>query len=179
MTNIQKPAYKNPWFWLVMAPLISAFISGFTMLYLASKDFDGLVSDNYVKDGFAIHAPSYSQNLTAQLHIIEGGKQVNITLTPQEPANFKYTEAINLRFVHPTRADKDFSLILQRDDKNVYTGSMQDIHQTLNTHTAYEVEAAPLITRSSTQDVETDTKAWKLKALLSKIRHDTNTLTLK
>lgn len=46
-----KPWYKEPWPWLFMAPIATAMVVGFSMLGVAIKTSDGLVTDDYYREG--------------------------------------------------------------------------------------------------------------------------------
>ena len=61
------PGYKQPWFWFLMVPLIMVFIMGFTMLYLSISTSDGVVVDNFYKDGLAIKTRNEQDAAAADL----------------------------------------------------------------------------------------------------------------
>ena len=48
------PWYRQKWPWLLMLPPAAAVVGGFITLWLAIKTWDGLVVDDYYKEGLAI-----------------------------------------------------------------------------------------------------------------------------
>ena len=120
-TDIQ-PWYKQPWLWFILSPLFAVFVMGFTMLYLSIATNDGVIVDNYYKDGLAIKTRSMqdeyarSRNLAARLSI--NNSNINLVLTGDiidPPA------ALNLHLIHPTQEDFDSLTVLQFDE-GVYRG---------------------------------------------------------
>lgn len=162
MTQSTQPAYKNPWFWLVLSPLIFAFISGMITLYLASNDFDGLVTDEYIKEGFAIHAPSNAQTLTATLHV--STDSLVLALHPKNPKHFVVAKQLQLHIVHPTRASRDIKLLLKPTEGFSYTSNFSQFKSQIQADTPYELVLRPL--HAQVQSTETDSKPfmWQLKA---------------
>ena len=49
--SASNPWYKEPWPWLLMAPIVTTMIVGFSMLGVAIKTSDGLVTDDYYREG--------------------------------------------------------------------------------------------------------------------------------
>jgi hypothetical protein len=49
------PWYKERWTWLLMLMPATAIVAGGITLWLAIKSFDGLVTDDYYKQGLAIN----------------------------------------------------------------------------------------------------------------------------
>ena len=49
------PWYKERWTWLLMLMPATAIVAGFITLWLAITSFDGLVADDYYKQGLAIN----------------------------------------------------------------------------------------------------------------------------
>ena len=50
-----RPWYREPWQWIIMAPPAAAVVAGMVMLWLAITSYDGLVTDDYYKQGLAIN----------------------------------------------------------------------------------------------------------------------------
>ena len=49
------PWYKERWTWLLMLMPATAIVAGFITLWLAITSFDGLVADDYYKQGLAVN----------------------------------------------------------------------------------------------------------------------------
>lgn len=118
------PGYKQPWFWFLMAPLVLVFIMGFTMLYLSIVSSDGVVADNFYKDGLAIHT-RMKQDAAAGKLALEGtlslsGQQVSLILKGNLDTA---PDALTLQFIYPTKSSEDIVITLIRAD-NGFVGAL-------------------------------------------------------
>jgi len=50
-----RPWYREPWPWIIIAGPASAVVAGVALLWLAIDSNDGLVVDDYYKEGLAIN----------------------------------------------------------------------------------------------------------------------------
>jgi uncharacterized protein len=50
-----KPWYKEPWPWIVMAPPATAVLAGIATVWIAAAGADGLVAEDYYRQGLAIN----------------------------------------------------------------------------------------------------------------------------
>ncbi|RPI42555.1 MAG: hypothetical protein EHM59_17550, partial [Betaproteobacteria bacterium] len=50
-----KPWYREPWPWLLMAAPAAAVLAGAVTLALAIQSYDGLVAEDYYKQGLAVN----------------------------------------------------------------------------------------------------------------------------
>jgi uncharacterized protein len=124
----QQPWYRQRWPWLLSIMPITAIIVGFAFLWAAIKTDDGLVADDYYKDGLAINrivkrdvaASNYDVHATARLE----GAVVSLQLTGKLPAR---PDSLKLSLVHPTRKGLDHSALLTRDRLDSYTGVVQGL----------------------------------------------------
>jgi len=64
-----KPWYKEPWPWLFMAPIATAMVVGFSMLGVAIKTNDGLVTDDYYRQGVLYNENKERDDLAKTLGI--------------------------------------------------------------------------------------------------------------
>lgn len=118
------PGYREPWFWFLMAPLLLVFVMGFTMLYLSISTSDGVIVDNFYKDGLAINAREeqdlYARELglSAQLRIDQ--TLVNLTLNGNID---EYPDTVWLHIIHPTKESFDTKILLQLSG-NIYSGAL-------------------------------------------------------
>jgi len=146
------PAYKHPWFWFLMTPLIVVFIVGFTMLYLSIVSNDGVIVDNFYKDGLAIKTRE-QQDLNARELNLKGNLTLEHTL-----ANLTLTGNIQnehyklwLHFIHPTQESQDIRVPLQKSG-NLYTGALPYV-----INGRYSIMISPDLPPS-------DVKMWRLHA---------------
>ena len=105
------PWYREPWPWLLMAGPAAVIVAGFATLWLAVSSNDGLVVDDYYKQGLAINQTIERDVLAAQrgyraeVALADGGR--NIALRLASVAGELLPETLQLRMVHPTRAGRD------------------------------------------------------------------------
>lgn len=120
------PGYKQPWFWFLMVPLIMVFIMGFTMLYLSITTSDGVVVDNFYKDGLAIKtrnqqdATAVDLNLVAALTIT--GQQIHLILSGELVSK---PDHLTLHFIYPTKSSGDHLVTLVASDEG-YVGAIAE-----------------------------------------------------
>jgi len=99
------PWYREPWPWLLMAGPVTVVIAGLFTAWLAVIHEDGLVADDYYKQGLAINKVirRESEAATLDLHarILFGDNRVRVLLRGAAP------QELGLQLVHPTRAGLD------------------------------------------------------------------------
>jgi hypothetical protein len=123
-----QPWYRQRWPWLLSIMPITAVMMSFTFLWLAIKTDDGLVSDDYYKDGLAINriverdaaASNYHVHATARLE----GAVVSLQLAADLPVR---PDTLKLTLAHPTRKGLDHSVLLTRNTMNAYIGMVRDL----------------------------------------------------
>ncbi|UXY13977.1 FixH family protein [Chitiniphilus purpureus] len=118
------PWYKSPWPWFLMSIPALAVVGGIVMLYLAITSNDGLVSDDYYKEGQAINEQldrdrgAARLGLHAQVLLADNGKDLRVVLDRPTSA------ALRLKVVHPTRAGLDQTVALKRETERLYTATL-------------------------------------------------------
>ncbi len=125
-TRSETPWYKEHWTWLLMLMPATAVVAGFITLWLAITSFDGLVADDYYKQGLAINqtlaraAAAQERGLVGQVKFTADELSVVLGAKPgvDLPAKLLVTLA------HPTKGGLDQQLVLERQD-GVYRGRMQ------------------------------------------------------
>jgi len=81
-----KPWYRHPWPWLLMAGPFIVVVAGLVTAYLAVVSNDGLVDDDYYKQGLAVNQISARDQraaaLALQAEVMRGadGAQIRILL---------------------------------------------------------------------------------------------------
>jgi len=115
--------YKEPWPWLLMAGPAGVVVAGILTLWLALAHDDGLVADDYYKQGLAINRTiardAQAQALGMDAHISFRAGGVSVALRGDAP------EALTLSLVHPTRAGQDHLVRLQRAGDGRYEGAFE------------------------------------------------------
>ena len=117
-----QPWYREPWPWILMAgPAVVVVASIFTA-WLAVRSNDGLVVDDYYKQGLAINRTLKRSDVAArlgiraELHLVHG--HVRVLLSGVGGS------ALQLRLVHPTRAGMDQRVKLNMVRPGVYEGEL-------------------------------------------------------
>jgi len=118
-----RPWYREFWPWFLMAMPAAAVVGGIITLRIAANTDDGVVEDDYYKQGLAINRvlargeAAAAFGLQGELHI-DGGR-VRLELTGQPT---QWPEQVVLRVLHPTRAGHDQTLLLAREGAATYEG---------------------------------------------------------
>ncbi len=126
-TPATNPWYREPWPWLLMAGPAIVVVAGFITLGLAIQSSDGLVADDYYKEGKAINM-TISRDQRAQ----ELGYAASLTPSTDGrillsfAASSPVSAQLQLTLHHPTRAGSDHVLQLVRTTPGTYLGSLAD-----------------------------------------------------
>ena len=121
-----KPWYKEPWPWLLMVGPVAVIVAGVVTLWLAIKSSDGLVTEEYYKQGLAA-----KQTIARGRRAEELGIEVRLRLRADGVAlrlesrdrGFAAPERITLTLSHPTRAGLDQTSKLSRTAEG-YAGKL-------------------------------------------------------
>lgn len=120
------PWYKEPWTWLLMLMPFLAVVGGSITMWLAVTTFDGLVADDYYKQGLAINQTLARANaamalgLTAQVSF--SADEVAVALAVKPGAALPPKLLVTL--AHPTKGGLDQQLLLEGQGGN-YRGKVQ------------------------------------------------------
>lgn len=121
------PWYREPWPWLLMAGPAAAIVAGMITVWLAVASSDGLVVDDYYRQGLAINqtlqrdALAMRRAYRAELQLEAGGRRAGLKLVAADSG--KLPELLRLRIVHPTQAGHDRLLLLRRSAAGDYEGA--------------------------------------------------------
>lgn len=123
------PWYRHRWPWLLMlGPFLVIVATGIT-LWLAVRSDDGLVADDYYKQGLAINQATSRDRraaalgLGAEMSFDPVRKMMRVVL---RGAPAVAPEALVLKLSHPTRSGLDHTLRLRRDDGGGYSAAFGD-----------------------------------------------------
>lgn len=127
--NTQRvPWYRERWPWLLMLGPAVVVVAGLVTLWLAVKSSDGLVADDYYKQGLAINQTlargdrARAMELSARVRL--DGKNVRVALHAREGVILPYR--IRLSFAHPTRGGLDRVVELDASAAG-YRGSIPEL----------------------------------------------------
>jgi len=119
-----QPWYREPWPWILMAGPAIVVVAGFVTAWLAVRSDDGLVADDYYKQGLAINQTlgrsDAAERLGAQaeLRLVDGRVRVFLENAPVRGT-------LALRLVHPTRSGMDQSVAMAMLRPGEYEGQLQ------------------------------------------------------
>ena len=123
-----KPWYREPWPWIIMLAPAAAVLAGMLMLWLAIDSYDGLVSDDYYKQGLAINQVLRREERASQLgyrahaSLSDDGARLRVLLHGAPGTSLP--TALNLRLSHPTRAGRDQTAVLYASVPGHYEASL-------------------------------------------------------
>lgn len=121
------PWYREPWPWLLMAGPAAVVVAGFATLWIAVASNDGLVADDYYKQGLAINqtlqreAVAAKQGFRAAARFAEDGRRIALQL--EAAPGIPLPDTLQMRIVHPTRAGKDGLVLLRKTADGSYAGA--------------------------------------------------------
>lgn len=125
-TDCALPWYREPWPWLLMAGPVIVIIAGMATLWLAVSSSDGLVVDDYYKQGMAINqtlqrdALAARRSYRAEARFAADGPGVTVQMGAADGEVLPDT--LQLRIVHPTRAGHDGLVLLRHRGNGRYEG---------------------------------------------------------
>lgn len=127
IANDSKPWYRERWPWLLMTGPAVVIVAGLYTAYLAMSTSDGLVANDYYKQGLAVSktiaSSEYAQKhgIAVALRMTSDGFALKLTALDKEVVPPK---ALMVTLSHPTRAGMDQTGTFQRvgDD---YVGKMR------------------------------------------------------
>lgn len=120
------PWYREPWPWLLMAGPAAVVVAGFATLWIAVSSSDGLVADDYYKQGLAINQTLQREANAAQLGFRAGaqfaddGRRISVRL--DAAPGTKLPATLRMQIVHPTRAGRDGLVMLRETAPGSYSG---------------------------------------------------------
>lgn len=126
LRNDNRPWYKERWTWFLMAGPTTVIIAGLFTAWLAVSSNDGLVTDDYYKQGLAVNQSlqrdHQASRLGLQANVMRSEENVRLLLTAQ--GGVTLPPVITLRLAHPTRAGHDQVLEMAADGAGLYTGKL-------------------------------------------------------
>jgi hypothetical protein len=145
------PWYKYKLVWFVIAIPAASVFAGMFMIYLAVNTDDGLVVDDYYKEGLAINQSlqrdrtAAELGVSARLTIGESGDMVRLKFNKGSLAT--YPEQLTLHLQHATHAGHDQILTLVRAPGDQYVGYLKQTIREGVWHISVATEDWRLVTR--------------------------------
>lgn len=121
-----QPWYKHRWPWLLMLGPAVVVVAGFITAWLAIRSYDGLVADDYYKQGLAINQQLERDQKAGELglrgDVMRSGLQLRVLLGGDEATS--PPAKLTLRLTHPTRAGQDLNVELAAEGQGFYSGKL-------------------------------------------------------
>jgi hypothetical protein len=123
-----QPWYREPWPWLVMSGPAIVVVAGIATAVIAFRTSDGLVADDYYKQGLVINQTlkrdekALAMGLGAELLFSPGREHIRLTLSGQGPG--QGVQALHLSLLHPTQAGRDQEIALRQIAPGLYEAAM-------------------------------------------------------
>lgn len=123
---IEKSTWRQPWFWLVMAPLLLSISTSLVFVYIAVSGADQRVVDDYYTEGKAINHRFEADKLALSLGV---GAAVQIdTISSEvivELTGLDYfPESLSLYFSHPVKSTEDITIQLKKINASRYRADL-------------------------------------------------------
>ncbi len=121
--------YKNPMVLMVIAIPLVAVIVSFTMLAIAIKTFDGVVVDDYYRQGKEINRILERDEMAVNLGLqaIVEFEHGTLLVSLESVKHVNWPDELVLRILHPTQAGRDLTIELERQYDQRYAGTVSDI----------------------------------------------------
>jgi len=125
-----KPWHRYPLVWMMIAIPSSAVFMGVILLWLAIDTDDGLVADDYYKQGLEINRVIIRDKKAAELGVSAVIKFDNnnrvINLDFNKGALTVFPDTLQLSFQHATRANSDVVVNMNHGIDNQYVGNIKE-----------------------------------------------------
>jgi hypothetical protein len=122
------PWYREPWPWILMSGPFVVVIAAFASAWIALSTSDGLVADDYYKQGLSVGETIARSDRAAELGLsarmkltVEGA---TVSLAASANGQFSLPAAIRVTLSHPTRAGLDQAVVLPLQG-TVYGGKLR------------------------------------------------------
>lgn len=126
-TQSPKPWYREPWPWLLMIGPATVVVAGIYTAWLAVSTSDGLVADDYYKQGLSVNktiassARAKALGLAVGVRIVEGGLSLRLAAADKD---FVLPPRLSVTLSHPTRAGLDQSGLFEKTGE-AYVGKLR------------------------------------------------------
>ena len=116
--------YRQPWAWFVILLPLLTVVAGLTTVYIAFRNVDPLVSDEYYKEGLAINQVIDKQKNARALTLsaalsFDADNWVKVKL---DAKNASAISELRLHLIHSTLADQDQFISLAKAPDGSYVG---------------------------------------------------------
>lgn len=128
-SELPSPWYRQLWPWLLMAGPTIVIVAGLVTAAMAIESFDGLVADDYYRQGKAINMTLHRREMArklgyvADLSMATEGNSIRLAFSGTSPA----APTLTLTFAHPTRGGQDRVVILTHLANGQYAATLPSL----------------------------------------------------
>lgn len=123
--NENTPWYKQIMVWMVITPPLTAVIAGIITINIAIDSDDGLVVDDYYKQGLGInqtlHRDQLAREMKLSASIVMKDHSLSMTL-----ATASSEPVLLLKFIHPTQSNRDVEVKMTQLTAVEYQGQLNE-----------------------------------------------------
>lgn len=120
------PWYKERWPWILMAGPAIVIVAGIVTTWLAIRSNDGLVTDDYYKQGLAVNQQLQRDHQASSLglhaDLMRAGNNVRLLLGAA--GDVALPAALTLKLAHPTQAGHDQLVEMAGEGQGFYAGKL-------------------------------------------------------
>ncbi|PKO85335.1 MAG: hypothetical protein CVU18_20675 [Betaproteobacteria bacterium HGW-Betaproteobacteria-12] len=120
------PWYKQRWPWFLIAGPATVIIAGIVTVWLAVISNDGLVTDDYYKQGLTVNQrlqrDHQASSLGLHADVMRAGLNVRLMMMADVPAVMP--DSLVLKLAHPTRAGQDQAMEMRSEGQGFYAGKL-------------------------------------------------------
>lgn len=122
-----KPWYREPWPWLLMSGPAIVVVAGISTAFIAYRGADGLVADDYYKQGLGINRDiardeaAGAMGLAGEVRLEPGIVRVSLRASVPLP------DRLTLRLAHHTRASEDRIVYLARSAEGDFVAPLAGV----------------------------------------------------
>lgn len=121
------PWWKQFWPWFLISIPAGTVVAALITINIAISTNDGLVSENYYKEGLGVHrdaeALQRARQLGIQADIVFAAQQVQMNL--QAKQNVAHG-TLKIALLHPTKANQDVLLTFEPSGPNTYQAKLPE-----------------------------------------------------
>lgn len=129
LNSTQPPWYKQRWPWILISGPAIVIVAGIITMWLAIVSNDGLVTDDYYKQGLAVnqrlHRDHEAGRMGLQVDLMRAGSNVRMLLS--QSGDVVMPDRIVLKLSHPTRAGQDMAIDMLSEGQGFYTGKLSGV----------------------------------------------------
>lgn len=131
--NAPKPTawYRDPWRWLVITPPLAAVLAGAVTTWLAIRSWDGLVVDDYYKEGLEINQVLARDERAAALGLAAAvawdPRAGRLQIDWQGGTTELRPPALDVQLIYATRAGLDRRIVARQESPTRYVADAPDL----------------------------------------------------